>query len=61
MAGHNPARLASPPTREQADTQPPAVEDAARLLRTAVAEDPELGLFLRLAVSAGCWTGRPMM
>jgi integrase len=46
---HNPARLASPPSRERADTQPPAVEDAARLLRTAAAEDPELGLFLRRA------------
>jgi hypothetical protein len=42
---HNPARLASPPSREHADTQPPAVQDAARLLRTAAAEDPELGLF----------------
>ena len=40
---NNPARLASPPSREQADTQPPGVEDAARLLRTAAAEDPERG------------------
>ncbi len=40
---NNPARLASPPSREQADTQLPAVEDAARLLRTAAAEDPERG------------------
>jgi integrase len=54
---HNPARLASPPSREQADTQPPAVEDAARLLRTAAAEDPELGLFLRLAVVLGARRG----
>jgi len=51
------ARLASPPSREQADTQPPAVEDAARLLRTATAEDPELGLFLRLAVVLGARRG----
>jgi integrase len=54
---HNPARLASPPSREQADTQPPAVEDAARLLRTAAAEDAELGLFLRLAVVLGARRG----
>jgi integrase len=54
---HNPARLASPPSREQADTQPPAVEDAARLLRAATAEDPELGLFLRLAVVLGARRG----
>jgi integrase len=54
---HNPARLASPPSREQADTQPPAVEDAARLLRTAAKEDAELGLFLRLAVVLGARRG----
>ena len=54
---HNPARLASPPSREQADTQPAAVEDAARLLRTAAGEDPELGLFLRLAVVLGARRG----
>ena len=35
---HNPARLASPPSREQDDTQPPAVEDAGLLLRTAAAD-----------------------
>jgi integrase len=54
---HNPARLASPPSRERADTQPPAVEDAARLLRTAAKEDAELGLFLRLAVVLGARRG----
>jgi integrase len=54
---HNPARLASPPSREQADTQPPAVTDAARLLKAAAAEDPELGLFLRLAVVLGARRG----
>jgi integrase len=43
--------------RTQADTQPPAVEDAARLLRAAAAEDPELGLFLRLAVVLGARRG----
>jgi integrase len=53
----NPARLASPPSIERTDLQPPAVEDAARLLAVAVAEDPELGLFLRLAVVLGARRG----
>jgi integrase len=50
---NNPARLASPPSIERADMQPPPVEDAARLLAVALAEDPELGLFPRLAVVLG--------
>src|SRR5215211_945737 len=53
----NPARLASPPSIERTDLQPPAVEDAARLLKVALAEDPELGLFLRLAVVLGARRG----
>jgi integrase len=53
----NPARLASAPSIERADMQPPAVEDAARLLSVALAEDPELGLFLRLAVVLGARRG----
>jgi integrase len=53
----NPARLASPPSIERTDLQPPAVEDAARLLSVALAEDPELGLFLRLAVVLGARRG----
>jgi integrase len=55
--GHNPARLTMPPSIERADIQPPSVEDAARLLRTAMAEEPELGLFLRLAVVLGARRG----
>jgi integrase len=54
---HNPARLATPPSIERTELQPPAVEDAARLLAVAVAEDPELGLFLRLAVVLGARRG----
>jgi integrase len=50
-------RLASPPSIERADLQPPAVEDAARLLSVALAQDPELGLFLRLAVVLGARRG----
>jgi integrase len=54
---HNPARLTMPPSVERADIQPPSVADAARLLRVAQAEQPELGLFLRLAVVLGARRG----
>jgi integrase len=54
---HNPARLTMPPSVERADIQPPSVHDAARLLRVAQAEEPELGLFLRLAVVLGARRG----
>jgi integrase len=53
----NPARLASPPSIERTDMQPPAAEDAAQLLSVALAEDRELGLFLRLAVVLGARRG----
>jgi integrase len=55
--GHNPAKLATPPAVEKAEVQPPKVEDTARLLAAAMAEDPELGLFLRLAVVLGARRG----
>jgi len=55
--GQNPARLATPPSVEQADVAPPAVEDAARLLSIAQQEDAELGLFVRLAVVLGARRG----
>jgi integrase len=54
---HNPARLTMPPSVERADIEPPSVADAARLLRVAMAEEPELGLFLRLAVVLGARRG----
>ena len=38
---------------EKADVRPPQAEDAARLLRVAMEDDSELGLFLRLAVVLG--------
>jgi hypothetical protein len=38
--GHNPAKLATPPAVEKAEVQPPKVEDTARLLAAAMAEDP---------------------
>jgi integrase len=55
--GHNPAKLATPPAARKADVQPPQAEDAGRLLATAMADDPELGLFLRLAVVLGARRG----
>jgi integrase len=55
--GHNPAKQATAPTVEKPDVQPPIAEDAARLLATAMEENPELGLFLRLAVVLGARRG----
>jgi integrase len=53
----NPARLATPPSVEKADVDPPAVEEAAQMLRVAEQEDAELGLFVRLAVVLGARRG----
>jgi integrase len=55
--GHNPAKLATAPTVQKADVQPPKAEDAARLLAAAMQESAELGLFLRLAVVLGARRG----
>jgi integrase len=56
-AGHNPAKLATPPSAGKSGVSPPAAGDVARLLAAAMAEDPELGLFLRLAVVLGARRG----
>jgi integrase len=50
---HNPARLATPPTAGRSEVAPPDAEGVARLLAAAMDQDPELGLFLRLAVVLG--------
>jgi integrase len=55
--GHHPAKLATAPSVQKADVQPPQAEDAARLPAAAVEESPELGLFLRLAVILGARRG----
>ncbi len=55
--GHNPAKLATAPSVQRADVQPPGAGDATRLLSAAMGEDPELGLFLRLAVMLGARRG----
>jgi integrase len=56
-AGHNPAKLATPPTTGRTGVSPPDAASVARLLTAAMAEDPELGLFLRLAVVLGARRG----
>ena len=53
----NPARLATPPAVEKAKVRPPKVAQVAELLRVAMEEDAELGLFLRLAVVLGARRG----
>jgi integrase len=50
---HNPAKLATPPAAGRAEVSPPDLEAVARLLTAATEQDPELGLFLRLAVVLG--------
>ena len=50
---HNPARLATPPAASRTEVAPPDPEGVARLLTVAMEQDPELGLFLRLAVVLG--------
>jgi integrase len=50
---HNPAKLATPPAAGRAEVAPPDADGVARLLTAAMEQDPELGLFLRLAVVLG--------
>ena len=50
---HNPVPLTTPPAVEPPDSRPPEVGQAERLIETAMAEDPELGLLLVLAVVLG--------
>jgi integrase len=57
--GHNTAKLSTAPSVEKADVQSPQAEDAARLLSAAMAEDLELGLFLRSAVMLGARRSEP--
>ncbi len=54
---HNPIPLTTPPAVEPPETRPPEVTQAERLIQTAMAEDPELGLFLVLAVVLGARRG----
>jgi integrase len=54
---HNPVPLTTPPSVEQPDTRPPEIGQAERLIETAMAADPELGLFLVLAVVLGARRG----
>jgi integrase len=54
---HNPVPLTTPPAVEPPETRPPEVTQAERLIQTAMAKDPELGLFLVLAVVLGARRG----
>ncbi len=56
-AGHNPAKLATAPAAGRSGASPPDAKGVARLLTAAMVEDPELGLFLRLAVVLGARRG----
>jgi integrase len=56
-AGHNPAKLATAPAAGKHGVSPPDAEGVARLLTAAMKQDPELGLFLRLAVVLGARRG----
>jgi integrase len=49
---HNPVPLTTPPAVEQPDNHPPDVGQAERLIETAMAEDPELGLVLAVVLGA---------
>jgi integrase len=53
----NPARSATPPAQAKAEVAPPEARQAIRLIETATKEDPELGLFLMLAVMLGTRRG----
>jgi len=46
---HNPVKQATAPTSASTGVSPPDAHGVARLLAVAMEEDPELGLFLRLA------------
>jgi integrase len=54
---HNPVKQATAPSTGLAGVSPPDAQGVARLLEVARDEDPELGLFLRLAVVLGARRG----
>jgi integrase len=56
-AAHNPTKLATPPAAGKRGVSPPDAASVAQLLSAALAEDAELGLFLRLAVVLGARRG----
>ncbi len=54
---HSPVKQATAPSAGSAGVSPPDAQVVARLLEVARDEDPELGLFLRLAVVLGARRG----
>lgn len=53
----NPTDAASPPTPAKVDIRPPTPEGVHRLLELATEQDPEFGLFLRIAAVTGARRG----
>jgi len=53
----NPVELSTRPAVERADVHPPNVRDAERLIEAAMTDDPELGLFVILAIVLGARRG----
>jgi integrase len=54
---HDPMALVTRPAVKRPDVRPPQVAQAEQLIDTAMAKDPELGLFLVLAVVLGARRG----
>jgi integrase len=54
---HDPIALVTRPAVKRVDVRPPQVAQAEQLIDTAMAQDPELGLFLVLAVVLGARRG----
>ncbi len=55
--GTNPAAHASPPKLQRLEPKPPSAADIQVLLETADSEDPDFGMFLRLAAATGARRG----
>ena len=53
----NPVATASPPTVHKADIHPPSTEVAVALIAAADDQDPDFGVFLRLAAATGARRG----
>jgi integrase len=57
VSGIDPVKQATAPSTGSVGVSPPDAQDVARVLEVATDEDPELGLFLRLAVVLGARRG----
>lgn len=50
---YNPANAASPPAPKKSDIRPPTPAEVAKLIALATEDEPEFGLYLRLAAITG--------